>query len=66
MSERVTEDRCLHCDVPDNPVYYDIESEHYFTCSDCPCCDCPDLHECCGQCVDPEKPAVLVGGENDA
>ena len=26
------------------------ESEHYFSCSDCACYHCEDLHNCTGQC----------------
>lgn len=29
---------------------YDVESEWYFTCSDCACYDCPHKHDCEGQC----------------
>ncbi len=43
-------DMCGHCDIPENPVYYDVESEWYFTCSDCACYDCPHKHDCEGQC----------------
>lgn len=43
-------DMCEHCDIPENPVYYDVESEWYFTCSDCACYDCPHKHDCERQC----------------
>ncbi len=43
-------DQCLHCEIPDNPRFYDPESEYYFTCSDCACSNCTNLHNCIGQC----------------
>ena len=46
------EDRCKGCPIPKKPMYYDIESESYFTCSMCSCYDCPYLHNCDGQCYD--------------
>lgn len=43
-------DQCKHCDIPENPIFYDIESEYHFTCSDCACYGCADLHKCEGKC----------------
>ena len=43
-------DQCKHWDVPGNPRFYDVESEYYFTCSDCACYGCVYLHNCNGQC----------------
>jgi len=45
-------DNCKNCPVPDDPRFYDIESEDYFTCSMCACNLCQFLHECCGQCAE--------------
>lgn len=45
-------DNCKHCDVPENPIFYDIESDFYYTCSDCPCYTCIFLHDCDGQCAE--------------
>lgn len=45
-------DMCKGCDVPENPRFYDIESEYYYTCSNCPCFDCPHVHNCDGQCAE--------------
>ena len=44
-------DNCKNCKVPDDPYYTDIESEGYFTCSDCACFGCKHLHNCEGQCA---------------
>ena len=46
-------DLCEHCDIPENPSY-DIESESYFTCSDCACSTCCYVHCCDGQCGEKE------------
>ena len=43
-------DNCQHCGIPDDPRFQDIESEYYFTCSDCACGRCEHLHSCEGQC----------------
>lgn len=43
-------DNCQHCGIPDDPRSQDIESEDYFTCSDCACYGCEHLHSCEGQC----------------
>lgn len=43
-------DNCKKCRVPEDPYFYDIESEGYFTCADCACHGCPYLHCCDGQC----------------
>lgn len=48
-------DVCSCCNVPDDPIYYDIESEYYFTCSDCACYMCCHKHECSGQCASIEN-----------
>lgn len=45
-------DNCKKCPVPDDPRYYDPESELYFTCADCACLGCEYLHRCDGQCAD--------------
>lgn len=47
-------DLCEHCDIPENPRYYGIESESYFTCSDCACSTCLYVHCCNGQCGEKE------------
>ena len=44
-------DNCKGCKIPDDPRFYDIESEDYFTCSDCPCYRCIYLHNCDAQCA---------------
>ena len=44
-------DNCKHCEIPDNPMFCDIESEYYFTCSDRACSKCEHLHNCDGQCM---------------
>ena len=45
-------DNCKKCKVPDDPRYYDPDSEEYFTCTDCACHGCEYLHSCEGQCAD--------------
>lgn len=42
-------DNCKHCEVPD------IDSENYFTCSDCACSKCEYLHNCDGQCMEGDR-----------
>ena len=39
----ISVDQCLHCEVPDR-------TDEDFTCSDCPCYCCADIHSCTGQC----------------
>lgn len=43
-------DMCKHCEIPDDPRFYNPESEYYFTCSDCACSGCAHLHNCDAQC----------------
>lgn len=45
-------DLCKACDVPENPIFSDVESEYYFTCAMCACFDCKYLHNCDGQCAE--------------
>lgn len=45
-------DLCKACDVPENPIFFDVESEYYFTCSMCACFGCKYLHGCDGQCAE--------------
>lgn len=52
MSEIKGADMCEQCTIPEDPRYYDIESETYFTCADCACSTCPHLHCCSGQCTE--------------
>ena len=52
MPPRQGDDMCERCTIPEDPRYYDIESETYFTCADCACSTCPHLHCCSGQCED--------------
>ena len=55
---RMAFDNCQHCGILDDPRSQDIESEDYFTCSDCACYGCEHLHSCEGQC--------RKGGDPDA
>ena len=48
-------DNCKHCEILDNLMFYDIESESYFTCSDCACSKCEYLHNCDGQCMEGDR-----------
>lgn len=47
-------DQCYNCEIP-NKFMYDPDSEFYFTCSDCPCYTCADIHTCEGKCYEMRK-----------
>lgn len=45
-------DMCKGCFVPKTMEQFDpYDSEEYFTCSDCACYRCEDLHNCTGKCI---------------
>lgn len=44
-------DMCKGCITPKMMEKLDpYESEYYFSCSDCACYGCEDLHNCTGKC----------------
>jgi hypothetical protein len=45
-------DMCKGCFVPETMEKLDAyNSEDYFSCYDCACYGCADLHSCTGQCA---------------
>ena len=45
-------DMCKGCLVPKTMEELDpYEGEYYFSCSDCACYGCADLHSCTGKCI---------------
>lgn len=45
-------DMCKGCFVPKTMEILDpYDSEYYFSCYDCACYGCADLHSCTGQCA---------------
>ena len=42
-------DQCANCNIENTQEYYD------FSCTDCPCYTCADLHHCNGQCGEKEN-----------